>query len=244
MRPVRVVLCISLGLLAVWISPLLSAQAPMPSNAQPMAIETPLAPVTVFLPIVRMVYPVLPAMPDLRPIDNSDHDDAFLVQWLPALWATSYELQEDDQVEFSSPDSIYSGPDTSSSRSAQTAGVHFYRVRGINDLGAGPWSQVQRVWVGPWGTWVIQNDTGADLTFDVYGYQKRTFPTGPSEWEMPAGTYSFRVSARCGSLERTVTIPPYDRTSTYRYYCRQPEDQPPEGSEPSRGWVLGVARQE
>jgi hypothetical protein len=204
-----------------------------------MAIETPLAPVTVVLPIVCVGYPPLPGMPDLRPIDNSDRNDGFLVEWLPVLRATSYELQEDDHVEFSSPDSIYRGSSTSSSRSGQSAGAHFFRVRGINDVGEGVWSQVRGVFVpAPWGIWVIQNDTGGDLTIDVYGYQKRTFPPGLNEWEVPPGDYRFRVSARCGSLERSVTVPPYGRTTTYRYWCLHPENHPPEGSKPSGGWLL------
>jgi len=245
MRPVRVGLCISLGLFAVWIGPLLSAQAPGPwqapmaSAAHPMAIETPLARVTVVLPIVRVGYPPLPEMPDLKPIDNSDRDDAFLVEWLAALRATSYELQQDDNAEFSSPDPVYRGSSTSFSCSTQPPATHLFRVRGINDVSEGVWSQVRGVFVpAPWGIWVIQNDTGGDLTFDVYGYQKRTFPPGRTEWEMPPGTYRFRVSARCGSLERTVTVPRYGRTTTYRYWCLHPENQPREGSEPLGGWLL------
>ena len=167
MRPVRVGLCISLGFFAVWIGPLLSAQAPgpwqspMPSAAGSVTSESQLLPITVVLPIVCVGYPLLPGMPDLRPIDNSDRNDGFLVEWLPVLRATSYELQEDDHVEFSSPDSIYRGSSTSSIRSSQSAGAHFFRVRGINDVGEGVWSQVRGVFVpAPWGIWVIQNDTG------------------------------------------------------------------------------------
>jgi len=240
MRPVRVVLCILLGLLVVCSSLLLSAQAPMSSAAQPMPIEMSLAPVWVaVLPIVRVGYPPLPEMPDLKPIDNSDRDDEFTVEWLAALRATSYELQQDDNAEFSSPDTVYQGAALRFSCSSQPAGTHFFRVRGVNDVGEGVWSQVRAVFVpAPWGTWVIQNDTGADLTFDVHGYQKRTFPTGRSEWEMPSGTYTFRVTARCGSLERSVTVPRYGSTSTYRYYCLHSENQPSEGSEPSEGWLL------
>jgi len=243
MRPIRVVLCI--GLAAVMASPGLSAQMLSPRQAVAVSStgrgtsEMSLAPFRVVLPIVRLGYPPLPEMPDLKPIDNSDRNDAFVVEWLAALRASSYELQQDDNAEFSSPDTVYTGTLLRSSRTAQPPGSHFFRVRGINDVGEGPWSQVRGVVVpAPWGIWVIQNDTGAEITFDVYDYQKRTFPTGRSEWEMPSGSYRFRVSARCGSLERSVTIPRYGRTSSYRYYCLHPDNEPPEGSEPSGGGLL------
>jgi len=180
-------------------------------------------------------------MPNLEPIDNSDRNDTFLVQWQAAFRATSYELQQDDIAEFSSPDTIYRGSVLHFSRSTQMPGTHFFRVRGINDVGEGAWSQVRGVVVpAPWGIWVIQNDTGGDMTFDVYGYQTRTFPPGRSEWELPTGTYRFRASARCGSLERSLTVPRYGRTATYRYWCSHPENQLPEVSEPSGNWLLMV----
>jgi hypothetical protein len=239
MRSVRVVLCICLGLVAVLAGPGLSAQVPITSAAGCVISETHLSDFLAVLPIVRVGYPPLPETPDLKAIDNSDRDDAFVVEWLAALRATSYELQQDDNAEFSSPDSVYSGTLLRFSRNAQAPGTHFFRVRGINDAGEGPWSVTRGVVVpAPWGIWVIQNDTGGDITFDVYGYQKRTFPTGRSEWEIPSGSYTFRVSARCGSLERSVTVPRYGNTSTYRYFClHQENNKPSEGSQPSEGWL-------
>ena len=173
------------------------------------------------LPIIRKTYPPLPAKPVMKAIDNSDRDDAYGVEWWPAERADSYTLQEDDNPGFSSPDTVYQGGGTYCNLVSRPAGTLFYRVQGVNSWGEGVWSDPAGVVIpAPWGVWVIQNDTGGDLKLEVYGYQTNTYSSGRHEWEMPTGTYRYRASAWCGSLEKTLDIPRYGRTGVTRFYCR------------------------
>jgi hypothetical protein len=97
----------------------------------------------VFLPSVLRHYPPLPSAPTLYAIDNSDGDGNYLVEWSPADLANTYELQEADNPDFSSPSTAYSGSATSKSISGKGAGTYYYRVRGVNSWGPGAWSNVR-----------------------------------------------------------------------------------------------------
>ncbi len=54
-------------------------------------------------------------------------------------FATSYIIEEDDNTVFSSPTVIY-GPLTALNLAGQQPGNYYYRVRGQNQYGYGPWS--------------------------------------------------------------------------------------------------------
>jgi hypothetical protein len=95
--------------------------------------------------LVLQRWPPIPFAPTLYPINNSDGDGSYLVDWSSASLANSYELQEDDNPGFSSPSIAYSGTSTSKSISGKPTGTYFYRVRGINSYGPGPWSNTQSV---------------------------------------------------------------------------------------------------
>ncbi len=172
-----------------------------------------------WLPMVRVAYPPLPEKAVLKPIDNSDRDDDYRVEWLPALRASSYVLEVDDNPQFSSPETAYQGSSTSKQFYSLSPGTRYYRVRGVNSYGAGPWSAPMSVQVpAPWGIWEIENDTGGSLTLEVYGFGTASYPPGLHDWELPAGTHGYKASAGCGTREGTISIPRYGRVGT-RFYC-------------------------
>ncbi|MFH1926702.1 MAG: hypothetical protein ABIK79_00820, partial [Chloroflexota bacterium] len=60
-----------------------------------------------------------------------------------------YRLQEASNAGFGSAYQAYSGPATSVTLTGRDGGTYYYRVRGCNSLGCGPWSNVQSVTVSP-----------------------------------------------------------------------------------------------
>jgi hypothetical protein len=88
---------------------------------------------------------VLPAAPILPTISNPDGDSAYLVDWSDVTGATSYELQEDDNDDFTSPTVRYVGLDSQYQVYGQSAGLWYYRVRVTNAAGEGPWSSIEPV---------------------------------------------------------------------------------------------------
>jgi hypothetical protein len=101
---------------------------------------------------------VIPDAPVLAPISNPDGSGDYLVDWGDVTGATGYELQEDDNPDFTSPTVRYSGPDSQYQVSGQIAGLWYYRVRVSNAGGDSPWSSTISVSVFP----------SATLRFRVY----------------------------------------------------------------------------
>lgn len=91
----------------------------------------------------------IPSAPTLLAISNGDKNGDYLVDWNPAGGSTSYLLQEDDNPDFISPTTRYSGPNTNFNVIGQGAGTWYYRVRGSNSYGDGPWSSTQSAGVLP-----------------------------------------------------------------------------------------------
>ncbi len=92
---------------------------------------------------------VRPAAPNLYPIANSDGDGTYLVDWSDAIGATAYELQEDDNVAFTSPTVRYAGANSQYQVSGQQGGTWYYRVQAGNAGGNSPWSNTESVGVIP-----------------------------------------------------------------------------------------------
>jgi len=88
---------------------------------------------------------VLPAAPILPKIVNDDGDAAYLVDWSDVTGATYYELQEDDNPDFTSPTVRYVGLNSQYQVYGQGAGLWYYRVRVTNAAGEGPWSSIEPV---------------------------------------------------------------------------------------------------
>jgi hypothetical protein len=86
---------------------------------------------------------VAPAAPALNPIDNTDGDGEYLVDWSDVSGAALYILHEDDNPDFTTPTEAYGGAASEHLVSGQTAGTWYYRVRGVAEPCQGPWSAVQ-----------------------------------------------------------------------------------------------------
>jgi hypothetical protein len=87
---------------------------------------------------------VLPATPELLPINNDDEDSSYLVAWTAVAGATGYRLQEDDSPDFDSPVTRYQGPATQFTVGGRPPGAeYYYRVQAYNQVGDSPWSVTQ-----------------------------------------------------------------------------------------------------
>jgi hypothetical protein len=104
----------------------------------------------VYLPIVLRAYAApteAPSAPVLDSILNPDGDGNYTVSWSAVSGASSYTLEEDDNGAFSSPDTVYSGPGTSTDITDQGLGTYFYRVKASNAAGDSGWSSTESVTV-------------------------------------------------------------------------------------------------
>ena len=97
----------------------------------------------VYLPLVTK--PI--SAPTLQAIDNPDNDGAYTLIWTSVSGATSYTLQEDDNVGFTSPATAYSGSSTSHGVSGKSVGTYYYRVRAVVGGQVSGWSNVRSVTV-------------------------------------------------------------------------------------------------
>jgi hypothetical protein len=143
--------------------------------------EQPVPPSKVFIPVGLKAYaPVTspPEPPVLDDIANEDGDGNYTVSWSAVSGASGYTLQEDDNAVFSSPSTVYSGPDTSKLIAEQSVGTYYYRVWASNELGNSDWSETKSVEVTtsppptpepscPEGSWSGTTDQGYSITFEV-----------------------------------------------------------------------------
>lgn len=91
---------------------------------------------------------VPPGTPTLNPIANSDGDGSYIVNWTNATEAQYYQLEEDDNLNFTSPTTRYYGGSKTKSITGQPAGTWYYRVRAENNAGtSADWSNIQSVTV-------------------------------------------------------------------------------------------------
>ena len=103
-------------------------------------------PLDVFLPLILNKFPPPPPdVPVLNEINNPDGENDYTVSWSSTANATSYILQEDDNDNFSSPTTVYEGPNTSKAMTGKEVGNYFYRVRAENSAGQSDWSNIQSV---------------------------------------------------------------------------------------------------
>jgi hypothetical protein len=95
-----------------------------------------------------------PDAPVLNAIANSDEDSDYTVTWLDVTGAVSYTLEEDDNADFTSPTTIYTGEGSQHAVSDQSEGTWYYRVRASSTAGDSNWSNVESV--------VVQTSEGDD----------------------------------------------------------------------------------
>ena len=91
----------------------------------------------------------IPDAPTLSTISNTDKDGNYTADWSDVSGASSYELEEDDNADFSSPTSVYAGGDSQYTVNGQIGGVWYYRVRASNVAGDSDWSNTESVIVKP-----------------------------------------------------------------------------------------------
>jgi uncharacterized delta-60 repeat protein len=99
----------------------------------------------VYLPLVMMNSPIIPDVPVLNAISNDDGDGSFTVSWSSSEGADTYTLQEDDNADFSSSTTVYSGSSTSTAISGRDVATYYYRVKASNAYASSDWSNVESV---------------------------------------------------------------------------------------------------
>jgi hypothetical protein len=92
---------------------------------------------------------VIPDTPLLSPIDNTDGDGIYWVDWSDSTGADSYSLEEDDNPGFISPTVRYTGAASEFQVTGQASGVWHYRVCASNAGGDSFWSNAETVHVAP-----------------------------------------------------------------------------------------------
>lgn len=86
---------------------------------------------------------VAPAAPTLNAISNPAPLDVYTVTWGTVSGAAGYELQEANNTSFTGATTRYMGSSTSYAVTGQAGGTWYYRVRGYNIAGNGPFSGSQ-----------------------------------------------------------------------------------------------------
>jgi hypothetical protein len=85
--------------------------------------------------------------PLLTEIDNPDGGYQYTVGWSAVERATTYLLEEAQDPSFTSPITVYSGPDTSTALEVVAIGTYYYRVKATNAFAESAWSNDQFVLV-------------------------------------------------------------------------------------------------
>jgi uncharacterized delta-60 repeat protein len=166
-----------------------------------------LADSTAYLPLVVKNHPLVPTAPVLDAISNADGDGSYSVSWSSSAGATTYTLEEDDNVGFSSPTSVYSGSSTSKDISGRDVGSYYYRVRASNTSASSDWSNVVSVEVTvplpdcpQAGNWRGTTSQGRNVYFTVQDSPQCQISSGSLTFNWWAGTY-------CGEYWTTFDIP-------------------------------------
>ena len=89
----------------------------------------------------QCVFVAPTAAPGLAPIDNPDSKGSYQLSWTAVPGATRYQLEM--RLNNNGWQTAYEGEDTTILHHAPMAGEWCYRVRGLNEAGAGPWSNSQ-----------------------------------------------------------------------------------------------------
>lgn len=106
-----------------------------------------------YFPLVFRWWPPVPYPPTLSDINNGDGDGDYTVSWTYGTYVgvpapTKFQLEEDTDPNFGSPtmvDDNISGTSRSYNVTGKPNDTYYYRVRGVNSHGNGPWSNVKSV---------------------------------------------------------------------------------------------------
>jgi hypothetical protein len=102
-----------------------------------------------YLPLLAGIPTAPPNAPNLDPISNSDNDGNFTVSWGQVPQSEWYELEEDDNAGFSSPEARYAGQVNVWNATGKPVGTYYYRVRAGNSGGITDWSAAQALTIAP-----------------------------------------------------------------------------------------------
>lgn len=122
-----------------------------PQVSPPLICYNPITPTwtitcpAVYFPIVVRDWLPFPAIPLLYDPVNPDGDGSYWVIWDSAANAANYQLQEALRNDFVGATQAYFGSETAYLVAGKGPSRYFYRVRGHNSYGYGPWSAPQGV---------------------------------------------------------------------------------------------------
>lgn len=101
-----------------------------------------------YFPMVFKRWPPVPYAPTLNEVQNPDWEGDYTVSWAYGYGeppVNDYTLQEATNSDFTENVTEYSAVGTSRAFTDKGAGKYYYRVRGNNTYGPGPWSNVRSV---------------------------------------------------------------------------------------------------
>jgi len=130
----------------------------------------------VYLPLVMRRYPPIPYAPTLN-VDSNDGYGTYQLSWVytPATdpyKPTSYTFQEATNANFTNP-TINETRTSPQAFTNKPVGTYYYRVRGHNAYGAGPWSNVRAIEVSSRGFYDNFSNPGSGWPRQVYSIDGR-----------------------------------------------------------------------
>lgn len=178
---------------------------------------------------IQAVTVLVPDVPTLHPIDNTDGDGNYTVSWIPGARTVFYVLQEATNPSFSGGTTIYIG-NTMHWVTGKASGTYYYRVRGEGPTGHSGWSITQYAVVKPPPT-----PTPVPCQ-DAQVMQNGGFESGTANWIQTNGAYPIItyspggartgswVAYFCGynhaadSLAQVVTMPSGMSSARLQFY--------------------------
>jgi len=89
----------------------------------------------------------LPGVPVLYPLPTTSDNSSFEITWSPVSNGDYYVLEESGSSDFSSNNTVYTGPSTSVRISDKNDGTYYYRVKAVNLGGSSNWSVALQITV-------------------------------------------------------------------------------------------------
>jgi PKD repeat protein len=112
---------------------------------------------------IQSVTVLPPATPTIQPIANDDGDADYTVAWSATARATWYQLLEDTDPGFTSPQTVHEGAPHSWNATGKTPDTYYYRVRALGPTGQSEWSESRQITIYPLFV-------GLELRWDGEGY--------------------------------------------------------------------------
>ncbi len=202
------------------------------------SVDTPPPQVSsVYLPIILKNAGV-PSAPTLAPIDNNDGDGNYTISWSNISEATGYVLEEDNDENFTSPITVYSGASTSKTITGRGTGTYYYRVQATNSFGHGPWSNVVSVQVasqpgvvpkpGYWSGSKVSFEVTADSS-TVHDFTTEVYVSGCGTYQLSWKDVAISDGQFSGGGVSGKFSTPTSASGSYTYFFQA-----------CNGWTLGT----